>query len=505
MKHVYTIARKSSTRSHSPPSSPATCATRPSPGLREAIVSGRLAPGSPLVIDDLAVAFGLSAMPVREAVKRLVADGLVEELPRRAHRIAPLTRRTALDVLDVMEALMVRAYELGVPVLDAEGIGAMRAALDRAAAHAAAGELIEALAGIHAMHGIVYAATGNPEFDRALSSIGPRFDRVLYLWYTESIVEVGRSYRRDLIAALERGEPDESVEIMRSAWRSFREVVAAREDEEERVIAEARVVVVGGGIGGVSTLYHLTRLGWSDVALVEENELTSGSTWHAAGLCTQFIQSYNLMQLLKTSVELYGALEQETGLPVDFHQCGSVRIGTTRDRLHQFEHVRGIAESVGVPLEIVSPERAIELFPLARPDGVLAAAYLPTDGHVDPTSLTNALAKGAVDGGATILRHTRVTQLVRERGGWTVSTSAGEIRAEHVVIAAGQWSREVGRLAGVELPIVPLQHHYLVTDPMPEIESTHGRAAGLPRSGQLVLRAPGGSVACSSGRSSATR
>lgn len=243
------------------------------------------------------------------------------------------------------------------------------------------------------------------------------------------------------------------------------------------MIAEARVVIVGGGIGGVSTLYHLTRLGWCDVALVEANELTSGSTWHAAGLCTQFMQSYNLMQLLRTSVELYGALEQETGLPVDFHQCGSIRIGTTRDRLHQFEHVRGIAENVGVPFEIVSRERALELFPLARPDGILAAAYLPTDGHIDPTSLTKALAKGAVDRGATVLRHTRVTQVVRERGGWTVSTSAGEIRAEHVVIAAGQWSREVGRLAGVELPIVPLQHHYLVTDPMPEVES---RAVELP-------------------------
>ena len=121
-------------------------------------------------------------------------------------------------------------------------------------------------------------------------------------------------------------------------------------------------------------LYHLTRLGWSDVALVEANELTSGSTWHAAGLCTQFIQSYNLMQLLRSSIELYGALEQEKGLPVDFHQCGSVRIGTTPDRLHQFEHVRGIAESVGVPFEIVSPERALELFPLARFDDVLAAA-----------------------------------------------------------------------------------------------------------------------------------
>jgi DNA-binding GntR family transcriptional regulator len=200
--------------------------------LREAIVSGRLAPGATLVIDDLAATFGLSTMPVREAVKRLVADGLVEELPRRAHRVAVLTRRTALDVLEVVEALMVRAYELGAPRLDQEGVGAMRAALDRAAAHAAAREPIEVLAAIHAMHGIVYAATGNSEFERALSAIGPRFDRVLYLWYTESIVEVGASYRHDLIAALERGEPDQAVEIMRRAWRRLRDIVASRDDED---------------------------------------------------------------------------------------------------------------------------------------------------------------------------------------------------------------------------------------------------------------------------------
>ena len=200
--------------------------------LREAIVSGSLAPGATLVIDDLAATFGLSTMPVREAVKRLVADGLVEELPRRAHRVAVLTRRTALDVLEVVEALMVRAYELGAPRLDQEGVGAMRAALDRAAAHAAAREPIDVLAAIHAMHGIVYAATGNSEFERALSAIGPRFDRVLYLWYTESIVEVGASYRHDLIAALERGEPDQAVEIMRRAWRRLRDIVASRDDED---------------------------------------------------------------------------------------------------------------------------------------------------------------------------------------------------------------------------------------------------------------------------------
>ena len=199
--------------------------------LREAIVSGSLEPGAPLVIDDLAATFGLSTMPVREAVRRLVADGLVEELPRRAHRVAPLTRRTALNVLEVMEALMVRAYELGVPALGDEEVGAMRAALDRAAADAASGELVEALAGIHAMHEVVYTSTGNSDFQRALSSIGPRFDRVLYLWYQESIVEVGSSYRHDLIAALERGEPDAAVEIMRRAWRNFHDVVSSRSDD----------------------------------------------------------------------------------------------------------------------------------------------------------------------------------------------------------------------------------------------------------------------------------
>ena len=239
----------------------------------------------------------------------------------------------------------------------------------------------------------------------------------------------------------------------------------------------ARVLVVGGGIAGVSTLYHLTRLGWDDVALVEANELTSGSTWHAAGLCTQFIQSYNLMLLLRRSLELYERLPDETGVDVGLHRCGSVRIATTDDRLHQFQHVLGIAENVGVPMEIVTPERAAELFPLATTDGVLAAAHLPTDGHVDPSSLTSSLARGALDRGATIARHTRVTGLYRERGAWRVATTAGEVVAEHVVVAAGQWSRQVARLAGVELPIVPLQHHYVVTEPIPDLE---GRATELP-------------------------
>jgi dimethylglycine dehydrogenase len=243
------------------------------------------------------------------------------------------------------------------------------------------------------------------------------------------------------------------------------------------VISDARVVVVGGGIAGVSTLFHLTRLGWNDVALVEAAELTSGSTWHAAGLCTQFIQSYNLMTLLKRSVDLYESLEQDTGLPVDYHRCGSVRIGTTADRLHPSDYVLGIAENGGVPMEIVAPERAHGLFPLASVDGVLAAAYLPSDGHIDPTSVTNSLAKGARDGGATIVRHAAVTDLVRDRGRWVVATSKGAIRSDHVVLATGQWTRQVARLVGVDLPIVPLQHHYLMTEPIPEVQQ---RTVELP-------------------------
>jgi dimethylglycine dehydrogenase len=234
---------------------------------------------------------------------------------------------------------------------------------------------------------------------------------------------------------------------------------------------EARVVVIGGGVAGCSLLYHLTRLGWNDVVLVEKDELTSGSTWHAAGLCTQYIPSYNLMRLLQYSLELYGSLEAETGRTVDFHACGSVRLAESQDRLDDFCYRKGIADLLGVPFEIVSPERARELFPLIELDGVVGAAYLPTDGHVDPSDVTQALAKGARASGAEILVHTAVTAIERSGPGWLVTTSKGAIRAEIVVNAAGQWAREIGRMVGVDLPIVPLEHQFLVTEPLEELSS----------------------------------
>jgi len=245
---------------------------------------------------------------------------------------------------------------------------------------------------------------------------------------------------------------------------------------------KSRVAIIGGGIAGTSLLYHLTKLGWSEVTLIEQSELTAGSTWHAAGLCTQFIGNPRIMRLLRHSLDLYASLEEETGQPVGLHRCGSVRLAESRDRLDQFHHVQGVAEQAGVPFEIVSPKRAHELFPLMRTDGVLAAAHLPTDGHVDPSGVTQALAQGALSRGARILRQTPVIGITRTAAGWRLDTPKGSLQAEIVVNAAGQWAPEVARLVGVELPIVPLQHHYVVTEPMDELR---GRATELP-----VLRDP---------------
>ncbi len=233
------------------------------------------------------------------------------------------------------------------------------------------------------------------------------------------------------------------------------------------MLGRARVAIIGGGIAGASLAYHLAKLGWEDVVMLEQDELTSGSTWHAAGLCTQFNSSYNLMGLLRYSVELYQRLEAETGQAVDFHACGSVRLATSNDRLKEFAQRAAMAELVGVPVEVVGPERLAELHPLLETSGILGAAYLPTDGHVDPTGLTNAFVRGAP--ALRIHRRTPVTGIRRERGGWVLETPAGEVHAEIVVNAAGQWAREVARLAGADIPLVSLQHHYVVTEPVPEV------------------------------------
>ncbi len=235
-----------------------------------------------------------------------------------------------------------------------------------------------------------------------------------------------------------------------------------------------RLVIIGGGAVGCSLLYHLAKLGWRDTLLLEKNELTAGSTWHAAGLCTQFSASLTVTRLLMYGVELYQRLEAETGQAVDFRQVGSVRLATVPARMDQYLDARGRARIAGLPFELIGPEEIGRLCPLLSLDGVLGAAYTPTDGYVDPSSLTQALAKGARDLGAEIRRRTHVRELrPTPRGEWEVVTDEGTITAEIVVNAAGIWGRDVGRLAGVDLPIVPMEHQYLVTGSIDGLAAPH--------------------------------
>ncbi|WP_282610678.1 FAD-dependent oxidoreductase [Pelagibius sp. Alg239-R121] len=229
---------------------------------------------------------------------------------------------------------------------------------------------------------------------------------------------------------------------------------------------QARVIIIGGGAMGVSALYHLAKLGWRDVLLIEKNELTAGSTWHAAGLCTHFAHNLTIQALRAHSVRLYsGELEQETGSPVSFHQTGALRITRSKDRMDEFRHVKGIGKYSGFDFNLLSPSELKDIYPLVELDGIVGAIHEPLDGHVDPSQATHAMAQGARNNGARILRHTLVTGLARRSSGeWRVSTDKGEFDAEHIVMAAGTWAYEIGCMAGLELPVVPILHQYLVTD-----------------------------------------
>ncbi len=236
----------------------------------------------------------------------------------------------------------------------------------------------------------------------------------------------------------------------------------------------ARAVVIGGGAVGCSLLYHLAKLGWTDTVLLEKNELTAGSTWHAAGLCTQFNSSINVTSLLMYGVDLFQRLEAETGRPVDFREVGSIRLATTPDRMDQYRDQAGLARIVGLPYELIGPEEIARRAPLVSIEGVIGGAWTPTDGYVDPSSVTHALAGAAVELGAGIERQTAVRELrSRSSGEWDVVTDRGTIRAGIVVNAAGIWGRDVGELAGIELPIVPMEHQYLITDAVPELLAEH--------------------------------
>ncbi len=241
----------------------------------------------------------------------------------------------------------------------------------------------------------------------------------------------------------------------------------------------AQVVIIGGGAMGVSLLYHLVKAGWSDVVLVEKNDLTHGSTWHAAGLCTHFAHNPTIQELRATSVRLYrDILPEETGQSCGFHRSGAMRITRNPDRMDEFAHVAGLSDFTGYPLEVLTPERIAELHPLAELDGLLGGIYEPDDGHVDPTLATNAMAQVAVRGGGVIKRYNPVHGIRREGDCWIVETAREVYQATHVVNAAGTWGFEIGRMMGVNVPSVPVLHQYLVTDTVPEVAARID--AGLP-------------------------
>jgi glycine cleavage system aminomethyltransferase T/glycine/D-amino acid oxidase-like deaminating enzyme len=228
----------------------------------------------------------------------------------------------------------------------------------------------------------------------------------------------------------------------------------------------ARAVVVGGGAGGCAILYWLARLGWSDVLLVERADLTSGSTFHSAGLVGQLRGSLSLTKMMMSSVELYRELGDEVGLETGWREVGSLRLASSQERMEELARQAGWAKTFGLPLELVSAAEAQRLFPPMSTDGVLGAAYLPTDGYVDPSQLTYALAEGARRRGAEIATRTRVTGIRTERNRVTaVETDQGDVETELVVNAGGMFASEIGALAGVVVPIVPMAHEYLITRP----------------------------------------
>jgi dimethylglycine dehydrogenase len=240
----------------------------------------------------------------------------------------------------------------------------------------------------------------------------------------------------------------------------------------------ARVVVIGGGVVGVSTLYHLTKKGWADVVLLERSELTAGSTWHAAGLLPLFNMSYTVGQLHKYSVDLYKRLPAETGQDVSFHVTGNLRLATCAARMDEYQKYCGTANTIGVPYEIIAAQEVRDLWPLvnlgdsvgAAP--ILGALYHPHDGHIAPADLTMALRKGARAGGAEINEHTEVTAATRTPSGeWRITTNQGEITAQHVVCATGNYARQTGRLFGIDVPAIPVEHQYIVYDESPELKS----------------------------------
>ena len=257
--------------------------------------------------------------------------------------------------------------------------------------------------------------------------------------------------------------------------------------------SHTRVVIIGGGVVGCSVLYHLTKLGWSDVTLIERSELTSGSTWHAAGGFHTLNADTNMAALQGYTIQLYRELEEISGQSCGLHHVGGLTLATTEDRMDFLKAERAKHRYMGLETEIVGPDEIAKISPITNTEGVLGALYDPLDGHLDPSGTTHAYAKAARMAGAEIvLRNPVLETRQRADSAWEVVTEHGTIVAEHVVNAAGLWGREVGALAGVYLPLHPMEHQYLVTEETPEV---YERDAELPHvmdpEGESYLRQEG--------------
>lgn len=237
--------------------------------------------------------------------------------------------------------------------------------------------------------------------------------------------------------------------------------------------SHARVVIVGGGIMGCGLAYHLAHEGWTDVVLLEKAELTSGSTWHAAGQITHSTSSFGLGKCVGYNIDLYSrVLEEETGQSVTWHGCGSLRLAYTEDEMDWLYQTVSVGKGLGFPMEMVGPERIRELHPFYNLDGVQAALYTPEDGHVDPAGAAFALAKGARQLGVKIIRQCRATNVTQAQNGeWLVETEQGDITCAHVVNAGGTYARQMAAWSGYDLPATSMTHHYLITDTVPEFQT----------------------------------
>lgn len=233
--------------------------------------------------------------------------------------------------------------------------------------------------------------------------------------------------------------------------------------------SHARVVIIGGGVMGCGLLYHLAEEGWTDTLLIEKGELTSGSTWHAAGQCPSFIADYNMAKIHHHGNTLYPKLEEITGQYVSWHGCGAIRFALTPEEVDFFKKVEGTSKLIGFRMQVIGPDEVKAINPHVDTTGVLAAAWTLDDGHVDPAGCANAMAKGARDMGATIVRKNRVLNVkALPSGEWLVETEQGDVTCEHVVNAGGCYARLINQWVGSDVPITNMKHHYIVTEPIQE-------------------------------------